>query len=103
MSHAAFLSAIREAPEDDAPRLVYADWLEDQGDLHRAEFIRLQCRLARVEPDDPDRRELEEPLWAMEREHGARWAAALPPLRGIEWAIYRRGFVEIIRARNYKA
>src|SRR5262249_10561591 len=37
------------------------------------------------------------------REHGAGWASELPPLRGIEWAIYRRGFVEIIQARSYKA
>lgn len=28
------------APGDDAPRLVYADWLEEHGDLERAELIR---------------------------------------------------------------
>jgi uncharacterized protein (TIGR02996 family) len=28
------------APADDAPRLVYADWLEEHGDLERAELIR---------------------------------------------------------------
>ncbi|HVK12625.1 MAG TPA: TIGR02996 domain-containing protein [Gemmataceae bacterium] len=37
----AFRRAIIEAPWDDAPRLVYADWLEERGDP-RAEFIRLQ-------------------------------------------------------------
>jgi uncharacterized protein (TIGR02996 family) len=42
---AAFLAAIRAAPGDDTPRLVYADWLDDQGDT-RAEFIRLQHQLA---------------------------------------------------------
>ncbi len=103
MSHAAFLAAIRETPDDDTPRLVYADWLEDQDDQHRAEFIRLQCRLARLDPDDLERQDLQERVWAMEREHSARWAAELPALPGIEWAICRRGFVEIIRARNYKA
>src|SRR5215472_4772822 len=30
---AAFLNAILANPEDNAPRLVYADWLEEQGDL----------------------------------------------------------------------
>lgn len=35
-----FLNAILRAPKDDAPRLVYADWLEDRGDL-RAEYLRL--------------------------------------------------------------
>jgi len=28
----AFLAAIAESPEDDAPRLVYADWLREQAD-----------------------------------------------------------------------
>jgi uncharacterized protein (TIGR02996 family) len=35
----AFLRAILEAPHDDAPRLVYADWLDD-GQSQRAEFVR---------------------------------------------------------------
>ncbi len=35
----AFLEAIRQAPYDDAPRLVYADWLEERDDA-RAEYIR---------------------------------------------------------------
>jgi len=42
----AFLQDARERPEDDTPRLVLADYLEDNGDPDRAEFIRLQCRLA---------------------------------------------------------
>jgi len=40
----AMLSAAKEVPEDDTPRLVLADWLEDSGDPGRAEFIRPQCR-----------------------------------------------------------
>lgn len=32
-------------PEDDARRLVYADWLEESGELARAEFIRVQLKL----------------------------------------------------------
>jgi uncharacterized protein (TIGR02996 family) len=38
----ALLEAIRDDPQDDAVRLIYADWLEDQGRNERAEFIRLQ-------------------------------------------------------------
>lgn len=37
-----FWAAIRANPDDDTPRLVYADWLEEHGDEPRAEFIRLQ-------------------------------------------------------------
>jgi uncharacterized protein (TIGR02996 family) len=46
MNDEAFLETIRQNPEDDAPRLVYADWLEEQGDL-RAEFLRLEVQWAR--------------------------------------------------------
>ena len=43
-----FLEAIRQAPDDDTPRLIYADWLDDQGDGERAAFIRFQCAAAPV-------------------------------------------------------
>lgn len=39
-----FLNTIIANPDDDAPRWVYADWLDEQGYYERAEFIRLQCR-----------------------------------------------------------
>jgi uncharacterized protein (TIGR02996 family) len=38
----AFLEAIRRRPAEYAPRLVYADWLEEQGDA-RADYVRLLC------------------------------------------------------------
>jgi uncharacterized protein (TIGR02996 family) len=40
-----FLPAILQNRDDDTPRLIYADWLEKQGDP-RGEFIRLQCASA---------------------------------------------------------
>ena len=48
-----FLRAIRAAP-DDTPRLIYADWLDDQGD-RRADFIRAEVEHANFifDPDDP--------------------------------------------------
>jgi uncharacterized protein (TIGR02996 family) len=45
--YAALLRAVLEAPDDDAPRLVMADWLEDHGEPGRAEFVRVQVELAR--------------------------------------------------------
>lgn len=39
----AFLKAIRATPDDDLCRLVYADWLEENRDVKRAELIRLMC------------------------------------------------------------
>lgn len=35
--------AVLDAPEDDAPRLVYADWLTEHGMDDLATFIRTQC------------------------------------------------------------
>src|SRR5689334_18621005 len=40
-----FIRGIAEDLYDDAPRLVYADWLDEHGDPERAEFIRVQCEL----------------------------------------------------------
>ena len=38
--------------EDDTPRLVLADWIEEHGDGDRAGIIRVQCELARWRKDD---------------------------------------------------
>jgi uncharacterized protein (TIGR02996 family) len=38
---------------DEPMRLVYADWLEAEGDLTRAEFLRVQHRLAALPAEDP--------------------------------------------------
>jgi uncharacterized protein (TIGR02996 family) len=57
--HQAFLCAISEAPEENGPRLVYADWLEEQGDpllAARAELIRVQLELARPSPWNKSKR-----------------------------------------------
>jgi uncharacterized protein (TIGR02996 family) len=45
---AALLSAIRDSPEDDMPRLAFADWLDEHEQPDRAEFIRAQVRAARL-------------------------------------------------------
>ncbi len=45
----ALLRGVEAAPDDDLLRLVYADWLDEQGRHARAEFIRVQCELAAIE------------------------------------------------------
>ncbi|HEY1187614.1 MAG TPA: TIGR02996 domain-containing protein [Gemmata sp.] len=42
----ALLAAIRTDPDEDTPRLALADWLSENGEEARAEFIRAQCELA---------------------------------------------------------
>ncbi len=43
------LAAVIAEPDDDFPRLVLADWLEEAGQADRAEFIRVQCRIAEMD------------------------------------------------------
>ena len=52
---AAILRMICESPEDDLPRLILADWYQENGLEDRAEFMRLdilRCRTAERETDD---------------------------------------------------
>lgn len=49
----ALLKAILAHPEEDTPRLVYADWLQENGQEERAEFIRLQIKIVALERDMP--------------------------------------------------
>src|SRR5215471_8366549 len=79
----AFLADILEHPDDDAPRLVFADWLDENGDPERAEFIRLHVQLARV-PDAPD---LAQRCDGLFRQHWIRWGEELPGPPGL-WAEY---------------
>lgn len=58
-NEAALLWGIAENHAADAPRLVYADWLEEHGDAPRAEFIRVQCELATAPTPELRRRERE--------------------------------------------
>src|SRR5688572_21891418 len=78
--NAELYAAVLANPDDDAPRLVYADWLTERGDPW-GELIAVQ--IARGHADTPA-------LQARERE----LLAAVPP--GIT---YRRGFVEVLACR----
>lgn len=72
----AFLDGIRAQPDDDALRLVYADWLEERGDP-RAELVRVQCELARLDVRRSRRRELERRERELIGEHFDEWIAPL--------------------------
>jgi uncharacterized protein (TIGR02996 family) len=43
-----FLATIRANSNEDAPILVFADWLEEQGETGEAELLRVQCELRRT-------------------------------------------------------
>lgn len=96
-TNTAFLHAIREAPDDDAPRLIYADWLDEQGDFDRAEFIRGQIRLLELAPGTPDYRDLNERVAQLRQEHGIAWLADYPHVPGVHWEVWERGFISAVR------
>jgi uncharacterized protein (TIGR02996 family) len=70
---ASFLEAICTDPEDDGPRLVYADWLDEHGQPDRADFIRVQITLARMAQDDTRRAELEAREKELRRRNHSWW------------------------------
>jgi uncharacterized protein (TIGR02996 family) len=98
-----FFSALQQEPEDDATRLIYADFLQEEGDeadAARAELIRVQVELARLSPLTPREVAHAEALTARqyrliagwERVWLGRWADVLDG-----WS-FQRGMLEAVRA-----
>src|SRR6476660_7293007 len=89
----ALLAAICEQPDEDTPRLALADWLEENDQPQRAEFVRAQVKLAQTPAWEPFavfcrwRR----PDWFT----GRPFRDTLPPVDGnnLEWPAdaFRRG------------
>lgn len=89
----ALYRAVCEYPNEDTPRLIFADLIEEEGDPQRAAFIRTQVELARVPEYDP--------FWAQCRQRnpdairGWGMAHTLPRLPdGFSWRAFQfsRGF-----------
>jgi uncharacterized protein (TIGR02996 family) len=93
----AFLSDILAHPEDDTPRLIYADWLTDHGNPDRAEFIRVQIERARLDEDDPAQDDLERREQRLLGRH-PEWYADLAEWEHRPIGTFRRGFLHEIDA-----
>jgi uncharacterized protein (TIGR02996 family) len=72
------------AARDQASRVVYADWLEERGEVARAEFLRIQDRLIGVSPDDPAFVEGRERLEVLAQDLDVEWRMAVgrPAIEG---------------------
>ena len=66
--------AIVARPDDDTLRLIFADWLDENGRPERAAFIRAQVWAVQAEPFSPDAR------------RHARTADRVPKPQTDEWA-----------------
>jgi uncharacterized protein (TIGR02996 family) len=100
----ALYRSVCEYPDEDMPRLIFADWVEEAGDSIRAEFIRMQIALARVAEHDV--------LWTRARQLHPNailgWSLTypLPSLpAGFSWEGHRtrRGFSWQATAENLDA
>src|SRR5262249_24085793 len=93
----ALLQDVIAHPDEDGPRLIYADWIEENGRPERAEFIRVQCELARLPANHSHRKKLEAREEALWDEHFAEWRQEVP-----HWARdqlgFGRGFAWHVRA-----
>lgn len=88
-----FLAEVIAEPDSDIPRLIYADWLEEQGSP-RGEFIRVQCELDQMNDLDPrwlDHLARSEQLLL---QYGEQWATEIG--QDVRKCQYTRGFVETI-------
>jgi uncharacterized protein (TIGR02996 family) len=95
---AKLLAAIMAAPDDTAPRLVYADWLTEHGDP-RGEFITISCELNRplwtnrTIPNGEGRKgELGAQQQALLKKHGKAWLEPVRPF--LRTWVWERGFIE---------
>ncbi len=90
-------------------RLVFSDWLQENGQPERAEFIRLQCEIAALDRYAPGRRPLLLREKELLRKFGKRWLKQDGLTRWIDSSMldahipsarYRRGFVECARFKS---
>lgn len=94
---AALLAAVLANPDEDTPRLVYADWLDENGDENdhaRARFIRLQCEASRHGPGSRARNDLEREARQVSTQHGKDWGSELEGVVVAGHTDWSRGFVD---------
>ena len=101
------IAAVIANPDDDAPRLKYAKWLDHQADP-RGEFIRVQCELSKLESlhkltakQKGQKRKLVKREQKLLNEHFAEWTAQLADLKLRQGqAEFRRGFLWRLELRE---
>jgi uncharacterized protein (TIGR02996 family) len=107
---AALLKAICENPDEDTPRLVYADWLDEQGGesrAARAEFIRLQVAEDRKPGYHPNGRSLTSREHELLRKWNTPegWKQDWPDFTGVSFSAhhFERGFPIHLYARSVRS
>jgi uncharacterized protein (TIGR02996 family) len=81
----ALIATIVANPDDDLPRLVYADWLEEHHQDERAKIIRVQCEIERLQGQEAE----------LLAKHDKEWGRELYAQGANRWK-FHRGFPEEI-------
>jgi uncharacterized protein (TIGR02996 family) len=72
------LQSVQANPDELAARLIYADWLEERGDI-RADFLRLHLALKSLPPDHVHRVSGEQELSNLRKQIDCEWLAVVEP------------------------
>ena len=96
----AFLRAIATAPDDDLPRLVFADYLDEHGRPERAEFIRAEVEIARTAPGSPNRSRLFERRDKLLKARQKEWFALFDG--AVKEHATQRGFITAVHTTPEK-
>jgi uncharacterized protein (TIGR02996 family) len=98
----ALVKAMLAEPDDDLPRLVFADWLDENGDPDRAEFTRLQVEAGRLTGEGGHRL-----LMQAGQLLGRHWEQWVGPLYPLVWDdgmtlyhLFRRGMLTYLAVRE---
>jgi uncharacterized protein (TIGR02996 family) len=131
IDHDAMFRAVCAEHEEDTPRLVFADWFDENDQPERAEFIRVQVEYERLLNDGSDSQAVYDFLVARDyvtrpaakwelidagiarrvtlatrieelwKKHGSVWNADLPSGCGVQWMSFRRGFAGQVGVTNF--
>jgi uncharacterized protein (TIGR02996 family) len=102
-TESALLRAIRDMPDEDTPRLMYADYLDENATTDaqqaQAEFIRVQIERSQLPEGDPRRNALEDRAHELLAEHECSWVGVAPDDMEelTDWR-FERGFVTEVAA-----
>jgi uncharacterized protein (TIGR02996 family) len=97
----AFLQAIAHDPQDEAPRLIYADWLEERGDP-RAEYLRVEVAMARLSKTGRKYRALAKRLRELQVGLDRQWLAWVDRTAAVRSCRFRFEFECPLRWENLK-
>ena len=89
-----FFDSIRSTPDDDGPRLIFADWLDEHGESDRAEFVRISALWTACPMTTHDGLNSANANDNCRERNEVRWTASLRPL--VTACAFHRGVIDSV-------